>query len=230
MFESVGEKWKRYLVQASPGWAADDVRHELGAEVSHRLRYLDLIIRHLNAAIEAVTPDPAESEGAFAWMRICKERIARDEMSNEEFAEGMARIRQDFSKQAPGNIIDNWDAISVFTEIFHLFAWRLREVLNRKGPYAFPKLGKIEARSLLIVRNNLIEHPEDVRIAPQFNHSLVILSTGPVLRSTGGVIRATTQRTEPLPDSRDPGLFEVAEELRQDLERALDKALADLAG
>lgn len=229
MFEDVGEKWKRYLFQVSPEWPTDDVRHDLGAEVSHRLRYLDRIIRYLNAAIEAVTPNPAESERIFAWMRARRERIANGEMSNEEFSAGVERIRQEFAKQAPDDMLDNWDDVSIFTETFHLSAWRMREVLNGKGLYSFPKLGQVKAHSLCLVRNNLIEHPEDVKTAPQFNHSLVVLSTGPVLRTTGGVIQARTGRTAPLPDSKDPGLFEVAAELRENLERVLDKALAELA-
>lgn len=84
----------------------------------------------------------------------------------------------------------------------------------------------MKAPAITIVRNHLIQHPEHVKDNQDFTLGLVITSSGPVLRSLGGVLRGDSGRMDPLPDSKDQGLFSAAQELADELQHRLDKAIS----
>jgi hypothetical protein len=226
MFEPAAERWKEYLSQVSGSWPLDDVRHNLGGEVRDRLHQLDRILTHLHAAIRAVSPDPVEAQQKMEWALANRHRIASGEITQEQFIQGSLTTTPD-----PKAFVDSWADVAIFTEAFYFCAWRMIEVLNGGGPYSFPGLRKVRAPAIKIVRNHLIQHPEKVKDRQDFTLGLVILSSGPVLRSLGGVARGTTGRLDPLPDSKDQGLFIAAEELRNELEHRFDEVITKkLAG
>jgi hypothetical protein len=222
MFEAAAELWKEYLPQVSNSWPEGDARHNLGSEVRNRLRYIDLILRHLRDAISAVTPDPVEIQRRQEWALSNRDRVASGEMTKEEFIFGAAGT----PPSNPASYLDSWDDVWIFTETFYFCAWRMVEVLNRSKPHEFPGLGRVRARSITIVRNHLIEHPEKIGESRDFTMGLVILSSGPVLRTTGAVVRGDSGRIDPSPESKDRGLFTAAEELREELERRFASAIA----
>jgi hypothetical protein len=224
MFETAREDWKNYLTQVSGSWDQSDPRHNLGMEITTRLRQLDLVIRRLKDAIRDVTPEPGETRRNLAWAMSNRERLARGEISGEEYVAGFIT-----TYRTAQELTDAWDSVQIFTEMFYFTAWRVVEVLNRKGTYQFPGLGKINAPEITIVRNHLIEHPEKVKDNPDFTNGLVIHSSGPVLRSLGGVIRGDREGTYPLSESKDQGLYVAGEELEKELHRRFTEALGKTA-
>ena len=223
MFETVSERWAQYLTQVSDSWPADDVRHNLGGEVRGRLRQLDLILKHLHDAIRAASPDPVEAQQKLAWSLANQERLAKGEITQEEFIQGSLTTTPD-----PATFIDSWDDVSIFTEAFYHWAWRLIQVLTGEagGRYRFPGgLGRVNVPVIKAVRNHLIQHPEG-KNAQDFTLGLVVTSSGPVLRSLGAVLKGDSERIEPLPDSVDQGLFVAAEQLRDELQRRFDVAIS----
>jgi hypothetical protein len=221
MFEVVAARGKDYLSRVGGSWPSDDVRHNLGGEVRDRLRQLDRILTHLHAAIRAVTPDPEELRQKMEWALANRHRVANGEITHEEFILGSLTATPE-----PSTLVDSWDDVSIFTEAFYFCAWRMIKVLNGGGPYSFPGLGKVKAPEITIVRNHLLQHPEKFKDRQGFTLGLVILSSGPVLRSVGGVARSDTEQIDPLPDSKDQGLFIAAEKLRDELEHRLDEVIS----
>lgn len=220
MFEVAAERWKEYLSLVNGSWPDDDARHNLGGEVRDRLRQLDLILRHLHTAIRPVSPDPGKAQQTMEWVLANQPRIVSGEITPDEF---IRRVMP--TSPAPAAFIDSWDDVYIFTEAFYFWAWRTIEILNGGGPYSFPGLGKVKAPAITIVRNHLIQHPEHVKDNQDFTLGLVITSSGPVLRSLGGVLRGDSGRMDPLPDSKDQGLFSAAQELADELQHRLDKAI-----
>jgi hypothetical protein len=224
MFETVRERWQQYSTQITPSWPEDDVRRSLDGEVRARLRQLDLILRHLHDAIRAASPDPVEAQQKLAWSLANRERLANGEITQEEFIQGSSPTTPD-----PATLIDSWDDVSIFTEAFYHWAWRLIQVLTGEagGRYKFPGgLGRVNVPVIKAVRNYLIQHPEKVSGDQNFTLGLVVTSSGPVLRSLGGVLKGDSERMEPLPDSVDQGLFVAAEQLRDELQRRFDVAIS----
>lgn len=66
--------------------------------------------------------------------------------------------------------LEAWDLVSIFTDSFYFFGWRLVDILNGAGGGAFPCLEPIEATGLLSVRENLLDSPEQQ--AQYFTHGL----------------------------------------------------------
>ena len=65
-------------------------------------------------------------------------------------------------------------------------AWRLVQVLRRRGDFQFPDLDKIKAKGVSLVRNQLLEHPEHAGVDGHFDQHLVVTDQGPVLIDDGG--------------------------------------------
>jgi len=118
-----------------------------------------------------------------------------------------------------------WREVRLFTEIFYLVAWRLREVLNSPGPRAFPNLRRIEAKGIRDVRNLLIEHPEDGKPVANYQQSLTVTDDGPVLRTREILVRVGPGRVSPTDESVDRGLYVNADELRREMDACLREAL-----
>jgi hypothetical protein len=157
------------------------------------------------------------------WAQDNYHRLTSGEITQEEFIRGCSLT----TTPNPTTLMDAWDDVAIFTEAFYFCAWRMIEVLNGGGPYSFPGLNKVKVPVITIVRNHLIEHPERVKDRQNFTLGLVVLSSGPVLRSLGGMIETNSQRVVPLPESKDQGLFVAAEELRGELQHRLDQALSE---
>jgi hypothetical protein len=224
MFEAAGELWREYLTQASGDWQESDVRHGLGAEVRNRLRQIDRILRHIHEAIDMVTPDPVENQKWMEHLLANWAALARGEITQGEFEQKSAIPARDAAA-----LVDSWDDIWIFTEIFYFYAWRVVEILNDRGPREFPSLDNVKARAINVARNQLIQHPEHAKSGSQdLNQGLFLTSSGPVLRSLNAVLRLDVVRLDPSPDSKDQGLFAAAEELRDELERRFSAALASV--
>ena len=86
----------------------------------------------------------------------------------------------------------------------------------------------MKAPAITIVRNHLIQHPEKVKDGQDFTLGLVVFSSGPVLRSLGAVARSGAERVDPLPESKDQGLFVAAEKLRDELQHRLNEAISKI--
>jgi hypothetical protein len=60
-----------------------------------------------------------------------------------------------------------WDWVSIYTDAFYFFAWRLIDLLDDGD---FPHLAKIDAPGLIAVRSEMLAHPE--RQSGYFRHAL----------------------------------------------------------
>jgi hypothetical protein len=236
VYEDVSELWKRYLSKVAETWPQNDPRHNLAGEVRDRLRQLNRILRHLHNAIEVVTrpadPDEIarERDVVEEWAAL-DQRLANGEITDLEYFKAKIEMESRWPKQSPA-WHDAWVDISIFTETFYHWAWRLIIVLRGEAgpPYKFPGgLTKVNVPVIREVRNYLIQHPENVKGDQNFTLGLVITSSGPVLRSLGAVIKGDSDRMEPLPESVDQGLFVAAERLRDELERRFDIAISKTA-
>jgi hypothetical protein len=112
------------------------------------------------------------------------------------------------------HFIDTMGETQLLTEAFYYFAFRLRQVVRR-----LPGLQSFEAVGVRDVRNKLLEHPDD-----QEDSGVTVRSfgfggpSGPRVK----VIRDASQENV-FPDN---GLYVNAEELREQLEISLSRALA----
>lgn len=110
--------------------------------------------------------------------------------------------------------------IRLFTEAFYYFASRLRTILRNKEEPC-PLLKGFECAGVRDVRNKLLEHPEgqDSRV---FGWSWTIgTAEGPILK-----VDRENHQVNVFPDR---GLYVNAEELKENLERELQRALATLS-
>jgi len=201
VFESVHRAWLSYCSLMIHVIPEDDVRHDLAAEVRTRLGQLDIILKHLDDARNAIAPDPQEVEKADIWLRDNYFPFARGEISFEAWCAG---TRVPLPAEVPAYIAA-WESINLFTDSFYFFAWRLVGALNmEKFPKAerFPELRKIKAPGVNFVRNKLLEHPEQRPLRREnFTQGLVFTDSGPVLRATGATIRSATGEVLPAGDS-----------------------------
>jgi hypothetical protein len=105
---------------------ADDVRHDLAAEVRTRLGQLDIILKHLNDARGVVTPDPEEVNRVDTWAQENYSALQRGEITIEQWVDGTSLPRQVETQL----YIEAWESVALFTESFYFFAWRLMECLK----------------------------------------------------------------------------------------------------
>jgi hypothetical protein len=176
----------------------------------------------LHQAISAEAPDPIENQ---KWMESFLANLVgatHGEITQKEFDQASVRPVRN-----PSAVIDSRDDVWIFTETFYFYAWRMVEILNGQGPREFPNLGTLKAKPINIARNQLIEHPEDVKYDPDFNQGLLVVSQGPVLRPQGAVLHLDSGRLDPRPDAKDQGLFIAAEKLRDELERRFSRAISE---
>lgn len=228
MFESVRETWDSYcslMVRVVP---ENDVRLDLAAEINTRLRQLDIILKHLSDARNAIAPDPLEVERADAWFRENHAARACGEISDEEWVAGT-------QIPFPGDsrtFFDAHESITLFSESFYFFAWRLMGALNmKKFPKTnrFPRFREIKAKGVTFVRNKLIEHPEESPFRREnFTQGLVVTDSGPVLRTTGAAVKVATGEVVPAGDTEDEGLDVTAGKLRDELQENFDQAVRSL--
>jgi hypothetical protein len=220
MFETAAELWKQYCSKHASAWAVDDPRAGLSAEVRERLEQLDLILKHLSRALKAVKIDPEQMRKDAEWMDKATPLLQSGAITQEEYAAGFGRKSDEELRE----YVDAWSEVRLFTEVFYLVAWRLREILHAPSVRAFPRL-KLEAKSIREVRNLLIEHPEDGRPAPNFSQSLMVTDDGPTLKTSEVLMQGGSGRVTAAESSRDRGLYVNAEEFRVELEAVLAAAL-----
>ena len=156
-------------------------------------------------------------------MQQAAPKLEAGEITFDEYLGGFPSTQNPPSRDALLAAARAAQEIELFTETFYFVAWRLREVLNRRGTFAFPGLGQVEARGVLDVRNHLIEHPEQV--SKNFARHLVITSAGPVLKSSSIVVRTSSGNIDPADESMDRGLFVNAQELHDQLTDRVRAAL-----
>lgn len=218
----VREKWIRYGSLMATIIASDDEKHNLHAEVRTRLKQLDIILDNPSAALAIVRPAPSEIERANAWFQENYSAFRHGKISWDAWIAGTS-VSRDVD---PRRYVDAWESVGLFVEAFYFFAWRLIEVWNREGQYAFPELAPVRALGVTIVRNHLLEHPE--RHGQNFTQGLVVTDAGPVLRSSGVVLKGATGEVLPADDTVDEGLYVTATRLRDELEVELDNAIRAL--
>jgi hypothetical protein len=221
MYETAGELWKQYCTKYCGEWVGDDPRHDLSAEVRERLTQLDLVLEHLRRALALVAIDPERAKRDAEWFAKAQPRLARGEITQEEFAAGLSQTSRT-SEESRG-YVHAWGEVRLFTEIFYFVAWRLREVLNNRKPEAFSNLGRIKAKGIRDVRNLLIQHPEHGKPLPNYRQWLTVTDDGPVLKSSVVLVRGDSVSAPE--ESIDRGLYVNADELRKEMEECLGEAL-----
>ena len=213
-YERARALWKEYC-DTHP-WSADDPRTELAAEVANRLEQLDLVLEHLSRSLKAVVP--TIPRGELELIASQAERYRAGELSMEEYD---AVIRSTPRPTPPG-YVKSCTEVRLFTEMFYHVAWRVLRILNASGSCAFD-VGGLDAKGVRIVRNILIEHPEDGRPQANYAQSLAVTDDGPALKTSTVVVRQG--RTSADPEGVDRGLFRNAEELRVKFESKVEAAL-----
>ncbi len=188
-----------------------------------RLTQLNLVHNHLRASLAIIAGDPQENRENAERFLNARSRLLRGEITKDEFFNiGFEHKSTEQHRQ----FIRGLDEVRLFTEMFYMVAWRLMEVLNGRASHAFPKLRKINAKSIRDVRNLLIQHPDKRRPVPDYRQRLIVTDAGPVLKTTIFLSRGATGRSGPDEVSVDRGLYVNAEELRGELEACLINALS----
>lgn len=203
--------------------SADEVRDDLSAEVRTRLGQLDIILKHLENAIDVIAPDSQELERTNAWTQENYPAVERGEISIEQWIDG-TRLPCQVELQ---DFIDAWESINLFTESFYFFAWRLMVALNVNRRNRFLGLHEIKAKGVSRVRNHLLEHPE--RHGQNFKQFLTLTNSGPVLRTAEVAIKSDTGKVMPTGSSVDEGLYVTAEKFRDELQKGFDQAIKSLS-
>lgn len=224
MFKDAAALWKTYTSLTTPHMPSDDPRHDLAAEVSNRLRHLDIIVECVKEAIRDIAPDPDRFRVESEYVVVNHPRLRNGEITIEEYFAGIEALPSLFVKDT----LVAWDKLWIFTESFYFSAWRLSEIFNQgNSAYRLPHLPKIKARLVNVVRNNLIQHPEQ-KGSQDFTMSLVVTQSGPVLRSRAVVLRSASGHTEPSAESKDQGMYTAAEELRRELETKIGNSIESI--
>lgn len=179
-------------------------------EVRQRLEQADLLLRKAK-----------ESE------RTASAAIKRSQEAFKEYVES-ATIKEFTTTEAPRDVAVTpeehqvWNDASLelltFTEAFYYFAHRVRQIFRKE---LIPGLKRFEAEGVRNVRNHLMEHPES-KDGVEAPHSWGWgKEHGPVLKAV-----------RPVGDMRfsDPGLYVNAQELADNLEAALQRALERVWG
>lgn len=218
------------MVNAIP---ADDVRHDLAAEVRVRLGQLDIILKHLSDARSVDHPDSQELKRVNIWAQENHSALLRGEITMEQWIDGTSLPRQ-VEPQRYLEYIEAWESIVLFTESFYFFAWRLMECLNnRSNQFRFPGLERIKADGVSDVRNHLLQHPENhfdgsENSRQRFKQGLVVTSSGPVLRTTEFAIKSATGEMIPTENTEDKGLDITARKFCDELQKRFDRAIKSL--
>jgi len=221
MFEAAAKLWKQYSSKHASAWARDDPRSQLSGEVQERLEQLDLVLKHLKRALKVVEIDPERTRQNAACVAKAVPLLRSGAMTQDEYIAGFGER----SKEELREYVHAWSEVRLFTEVFYLVAWRLREILNAPSVRAFPRLRKLEAKGVRDVRNLLIEHPEDGRPTPNFSQTLIVTDDGPALKTSEFLVSGATGRVTATESSIDRGLYINAEEFRAELEDLLTAAL-----
>jgi hypothetical protein len=220
MYEGVQELWKEYLAKHGSSWRKSDPRQGLSAEVTRRLEQLNLILEKLK---QALTPSPEEEkrrkEETELFLKMQK-LFARGDITKEDFEAGLSQKSPEETEAFIQRTKDVW----LFTETFYGIAWRLREILNVRKP-SFPNLQKIVGLGIRNVRNLLIEHPEDQKGKGNYEQTMIVTNDGPVLKSLEVRIDGQTGQSSSAKDSVDRGLYINAQEFKDEMERAITKAI-----
>lgn len=227
MYETVGDLWKQYCAKYSAEWVKDDPRHDLSSEVSQRLTQLDLVLEHLRRSLALVT-DPERAKRDAEWFRKAQPRLARGEITAEEFEAGFSRTSR--TPEEDRAYLHASNEVRLFTEIFYFVAWRLRQVFNSLEPRAFRNLRRLKAKGIRDVRNMLMEHPEHAKPVANYQQSLTVTDDGPVLKTREILVRGGSGRVSPTDESVDRGLYVNADELRREMEACLGEALGPGSG
>ena len=221
MFEPAAKLWQQYTSKHASVWPRDDPRSHLSGEVQQRLEQLDLVLEHLNRALKVVEIDPEQSRQYAAWAAKAVPLLKSGAITQDEYISGFGQK----SKEELREYVYAWSEVRLFTEMFYLVAWRLREILNAPSVRAFPGLGRLDAKRVREVRNLLIEHPEDGKPNPNFSQSLMVTDDGPALKTSEFLVSRATGRVTATESSLDRGLYVNAEEFRAELEALLIAAL-----
>jgi hypothetical protein len=56
--------------------------------------------------------------------------------------------------------LEAWDWVSIHTDSFYFFGWRILDLLNGEAGKSFPYLERIEPAGFLAVRDSMLDHPE----------------------------------------------------------------------
>lgn len=206
MFESVIEKFDKY-------WDKTDAENpknfnqDLASEVRKRLEQLDYFYKLIMD----------KNEKYFELHRIVfskklKDNLERKNQAARGFEYTVTRLETEEDFQINKLLLET----ETFAESFYYLAFRTRGIL-RNSIFPFPMLKKFECEGVNIVRNKLIEHPEE-------QGKVLIQNFG--LDAEQGPI-SKPDRPEGQEDIfPDAGLKTNALEFTNNLEMKLDNALA----
>lgn len=110
-------------------------------------------------------------------------------MSKEEFAAGFRTLPK--SPEEGRAWVQAWDEVLLFTEMFYFIAWRLVDILTKRGALSFPGFSKLRARGVTLVRNHLLQHPE--KHGEIFQQRLMVTNAGPGLKGFAVVAGSATR-------------------------------------
>jgi hypothetical protein len=174
-------------------------REDLASEVDERLHQLAFIIQQLN-----------DIDAQFGQL-VMVEKI--NESGEKEYYNAM------FERDEHLRFV-----MRLLTESFYYFAFRIRQILQNKI-HKFPHMGSFNPTGVIIVRNQLIEHPEG-------SGSLIFNRTFMWSKETGMHLKTGRQEWESN-EFIDAGMKananEFCEKLNQSLERAINEILREQA-
>lgn len=217
MFEDTQGLWKTYVAKHSPSWPAGDSRHNLALEIEQRLTQLDIILDYLEKGLAAMQPSEEEVRHNFDWMRKNGPKLQGGEMGEAEYGAGLWSSLQPPPKKTAREALRPWEEITLFTETFYQVAWRLGEAIGATaGRPGFCGFSGFKPRGITLVRNQLIQHPEQT-VPAKGLHGLLITSQGPALKAPISVVVAATGESRPTEESIDRGLYVNARELHDEM-------------
>jgi hypothetical protein len=220
-FATVDSLWKSYSRKFLATVEPTDIRHHLAAEVSARLRQLDLALEYSAECERRIRPDRAHApEEGRAFLHLWS-KLQAGPISMEEYVAQLPTLSS--SRMDPCAFMDAFDRLRLFAEMFYFVAWRLRQIVNSKPPRHFPYVAKLATPGLVLVRNHLVEHPEHGKEHARYEQHFVLTDSGLVLKTSEVLIREGNSMAAR--EHSDQGLYRNAEELHAELTRALNQAL-----
>ena len=199
MFKLVLKKLDDYMDKLD-SQAPASFHEDLATEVWRRLQQLHYLYHEIRTKHDRYME--------LNWREIRRERAIRERLG---ITSGSITMERSDDSREMEELISN---IETFTEAFYYFAERMRKIL-RAG--ALPGLTSFDCVGARNVRNHLLEHPEGMSSRIFAQSFGVGGERGPTLK-----IERDAGQEDVFPDA---GLWANANEIRQNLERLLDRLL-----
>ncbi|MFI9585698.1 hypothetical protein ACIHCQ_28495 [Streptomyces sp. NPDC052236] len=87
-------------------------------------------------------------------------RFGQLDMILARIVETMDVSSQSGDDAAHKRFLEAWDWVSIHSDSFYFFGWRVLDLLNGEAGKLFPYLDRIEPADFLAVRDSMLDHPE----------------------------------------------------------------------